>query len=121
MDVISFVDSLLKAEPKNEKSIQLTLDLEHNSDEDIFNFLVETFTIFMKKYYGNKINLDNIDNFYVNKIQKYFNSFGFKIEYIIYKNKQDINYKNLPKSKLSELYMDIKCDINSYRIIFEYI
>ena len=121
MDVISFVDSLLKSEPKSKKSIQLTLDLENNSDEDIFNFLIETFTIFMKKNYGNNINLDNIDNTYVNKIQEYFNSFGFKIEYFIYKNNEDINYKGIPKSKLGELYLNIKCEKNSYRIMFDYI
>ena len=121
MDINIFVESLLKNPPKEKKSVQLTLDLEEDNEENIFNFLLETFTLFMKNYYGNNINLDNIDEKYIKIIQQYFNSFGFKIEYIIYKNIDEIKCKNIPKNKLAMLYMDIKCDINCYRIMFDYI
>ncbi len=77
-----FIDRLVSAPPQNSKSIQLELLEEENDVPTVFNVLIEIFSKTMRYLYGNssgRVDLDFLGLEELDKMSKYFNSFGFQL------------------------------------------
>ena len=123
-----FINEIIKSEPKSERSIQLEILNEEKNTDTIFNFLVEVFTKIAKKLYSNSsgiVNLDNIDIPKLNKIEKYFKSFGMQFfvekskinNEVVYTNDTKRTYKN---NELNQNCLNIKSSFK-YKIYFDYL
>ncbi len=77
-----FIDSLVSAPPQKENSIKLELVEEEDNMETVFNVLIEIFSKASKYLYGDsngRVDLDEMGLEDLEKMSKYFKSFGFHI------------------------------------------
>jgi len=77
-----FIDRLVSAPPQNVNSIKLELLEEENNMDTVFNVLIEIFSKASKYMYGDRngrVDLDEMGVEELERMSKYFNSFGFQI------------------------------------------
>ena len=75
--VKDFADSLFREEPKSRGTINLDIDVSEQSE--FFEVLLLIMTYGMKKWYGDRINIGQIDLDRVALLQQYFLSFGVQL------------------------------------------
>lgn len=75
--VEDFAASLFNEEPKPRGSLNLEIDVDEPSE--LFEVLLLVMTCGMKKWYGDRINIADIDLEHVAKLQAYFLSFGIQL------------------------------------------
>ena len=75
--VEEFAASLFSTDPKPKGS--LNLDIDVNEPSEFFEVLLLIMTCGMKKWYGDRINIADIDLEHVALLQRYFISFGIQI------------------------------------------
>lgn len=77
-----FIDKLVSSPVQNPKSIKLELLEEETNNDTVFNVLIEIFSKTMKYIYGDRngrVELDELGEEDLNKMSKYFASFGFQL------------------------------------------
>ena len=77
-----FIDRLVSSPPGNPKSIQLELLAEESDIPTAFNILIEIFSKTMRYLYGDRngrVELDDMGPEELDKMSKYFGSFGFQL------------------------------------------
>ena len=85
----SFIDRVFTVEPQPSNTYSLSLDIEYtNTPEDLktaFEALATVFTLAMKLKHANpttgQVDLTNVTQQQFEKMQEYFNSFGFNVFY----------------------------------------
>jgi len=75
--VEEFATSLFSEDPKPKGT--LNLDIDVNEPSEFFEVLLLIMTCGMKKWYGDRINIADIDLEHIALLQKYFHSFGVQI------------------------------------------
>ena len=87
MDSLEIIRTIISEPPKPANSIQLEFsDIENNiTSKELFELLLMMFTEAMKVLYGEngRVELSKISRNNFNRINEYFNSFGFTINYEI--------------------------------------
>ena len=122
---VEFVDLLKKIfdkSPKEKKYYNINFNV--NDVKNLFFKLLEIFIYGLKKIKSindEKINIDDLKIEDFNLINKYFNSFGIKIELFINDKLKNANNQNNNKQNLSDYYFEIKNEEINYRIIFKII
>lgn len=123
IDFEQFVLNVFKDEPKDEKSIQFSLDCDFGDDPIDFQFkiLTEIFTKGMKMVFGDNngaVNLDYLIKDDFDYIDKYFRSFGYCFYYE--KHNEFNNYKESDLSNdLSKKFLKINTRNNIYIFYFK--
>jgi len=126
-----FIDNLVSVPPQRAKSIHLELLDEGNDSQTIFNILIEIFTKVMKYMYGDRngrVNLDEMGEAEVEKITKYFNSFGFEffVEKIEGNNKNKVSFgknedKPIKSGDLKAQCLKLQTSNNLYIFYFDFL
>jgi len=122
-------EKIFESDPKKPKSIQIQLSeseirRKEELNEKIFKMLLEIFYDGMRKYYmkDNQVNLDELSDEEFYKMRQYFWSIGFDIFYILKSNNEIIrntDNKN-KKSDLKDYFLDLKKEMYTYTIFFDY-
>jgi len=124
IDFEQFVLNVFKDEPKDEKSIQFSLDCDFDQQDPIefqFKILAEIFTKGMKMVYGDDkgaVNLDYLVKEDYDYIDKYFRSFGYCFYYE--KINEFNNYTDADlNNDLSKKFLKINTKMNTYLFYFK--
>lgn len=141
MDILELAHVIFSKPPKNPNSIQLDFsdfisndqsnDPSSNLEEypsdpskELFQQLLMIFTEGMKYFYGDKngkVDLSTITQNDFDKINKYFNSFGFKIFYnILPINSDNDTYYVVQKKELKDHIFRLVSNGMVYIISFDY-
>ena len=125
MDILEITRTIFSKPPKDPNSIQLDFsNMEHDlSSKELFETLLMMFTEGMKMLYGDsngKVNLGNVTYNNFNKINEYFHSFGFNVDY----NIRPLNTIEQPdyseKKELKDHYMRLRSNNMMYIISFDF-
>lgn len=125
MDIAEIAQNIFNQSPKEPNSIQLDFSEtdENLTTKDIFEMLLIIFQQGMIIHYGDankRVDLTNITHEDFLKINKYFNSFNFKVEY----NIKPLNYiepANMSdKKQLKDYSLRLKTNSLLYYISFDY-
>ena len=136
MDIDELFEKILSKSAEPPKSIDLSfvnkIDLK-----DLFEFLLQFFTEISKTFFSNDQNiveLENLNDYDLKRINAYIESIGFKTIIDIYPvDSMDIfniarlqngKYNKITinnSTKLNELYFTLKCKEKIYKIGFDYI
>lgn len=124
-----FIDQLVSAPPRPDKSIQLELGEKTEDDKETFKSLIEIFTKVMKYIYGDNqgvVKLESLSDEDLNLVDNYFKSFGIKIYYEVFSNSNQLlktnnSEKNFSKFPLKDHCLNLKTSIGTYKIFFDYL
>jgi hypothetical protein len=122
-DIIDFIYLVFEKEPKGAKSLYLTLDYSHLSKaEEIveykFKSLLDVFIAGCKLKYGNVILLEEMKGERLEKMNKYFNSFSYKV--FVNEVTQGSQFKTRgEKLELKDYYLKINRNGMDYYIYFD--
>ncbi len=125
MDILEITRTIVSQPPKEPNSIQLDFsDAEQNvTSKELFETLLMMFTEAMKILYGDlngKVNLANVTHEDFNKINEYFHSFGFNVDYNI-RPLNDIEQPDYrEKKELKDHYMRLRSNNMLYLISFDF-
>lgn len=134
MDPLQFVETVFSEPPKEEGSIQLQLDMDEMTMKDTFEFLLVVFTNGLRMLYGDrhgKVDLTQLSDDQFKHSNKYFASFGFDCQYVIYplEAEQVIDFKKLSylnveetsQTKFKDLCFPIKVKDKIFVIGFQFL
>ena len=121
-DIYEIAKYIFSKNPQGSNSIQLIFekdDLEHCYQE-----LLILFTEGMKILYGDKngrVNLQNLSESQMNRVQEYFKSFGIELLYTIeeYNSLKMYGEKEI-KTELKDYIFRLKCENQVYSISFTF-
>jgi|688.fasta_scaffold295753_2 hypothetical protein len=118
--ILDFICAVFEDEPKPKNSFNLTLDYSHlktenEIDEYLFQQLINIFVAGCKLKYGEVIILENIVGEKKEKLNKYFNSFGYTIFIDIGSNFIPVTHQ----LKLKDYYLKINSNNINYYIYFD--
>lgn len=122
-DIMDFIYLVFEKEPKGENSLHLTLDFSHLStteeiDEYKFKTLLDIFITGSKLKYGNVILLEEMKGERLEKMNKYFNSFSYKV--FVSEVTQGSQFKTRgEKLELKDYYLKINKNGIDYYIYFD--
>ena len=124
MDSLEIIRTIISEPPKPANSIQLEFsDIENNiTSKELFELLLMMFTEAMKVLYGEngRVELSKISRNNFNRINEYFNSFGFTINYEILPENDTTKIDYVEKKKLKDYYMRLKSNNLLYIISFDF-
>jgi len=125
MDILEITRAIVSQPPKESNSIQLDFsDVDHDiSSKELFETLLMMFTEAMKILHGDsngRVNLGNVTHEDFNKINEYFHSFGFNVNYNIrpLNEIEQPDYKE--KKELKDHYMRLRSNNIMYVISFDF-
>lgn len=131
IDSNNFIEFIFSNEPKSVKSIDLKF--ENSNIKNLFEDLLDIFTKGMNLKYGknNKVDLSLLNENNIEQFNKYFNSFGFKLNIHIepynFINSSKYEYMKYDKininsnTKLNELKLPFLSNNIVYIISFDFI
>lgn len=127
IDILGIIDMIFDGndKPKN----YYTLDFGITDTKELFELFIMIFTYSTKKFYGDSfgnVNLKNLSEKDINKIKKYYNSFGIELKTTVYNEIEYLNsnitpYKDInivPNTKLEDIIFSLKCEDIIYTISF---
>lgn len=128
IDADKFMENVFNNSPKEEKKIGISFIKSMELDE-LFEFLLMTFTKGTKILFGDeegKVNLAMCTDREYNLMNKYFASFGFKLELDRYDYPEtelvdfdSMSYKNIDESKRKDMKLqDYKLPLRCNRDVF---
>lgn len=124
MDSLEIIRTIISKPPKPANSIQLEFsDIENNiTSKELFELLLMMFTEAMKVLYGEngRVELSKISRNNFNRINEYFNSFGFTINYEILPENDTTKIDYVEKKELKDYYMRLKSNNLLYIISFDF-
>ena len=124
MDSLEIIRTIISEPPKPANSIQLEFsDIENNiTSKELFELLLMMFTEAMKVLYGEngRVELSKISRNNFNRINEYFNSFGFTINYEILPENDTTKIDYVEKKELKDYYMRLKSNNLLYIISFDF-
>jgi len=124
MDSLEIIRTIISEPPKAANSIQLEFsDIENNiTSKELFELLLMMFTESMKVLYGEngRVELSKISRNNFNRINEYFNSFGFTINYEILPENDTTKIDYVEKKELKDYYMRLKSNNLLYIISFDF-
>ena len=125
MDIVEITRTIFSKPPKDSNSIQLDFsDADHNlSSKELFEVLLMMFTEGMKTLFGDnngKVNLGNVTHNDFNKINEYFHSFGFNVDYNIRQLNAVEQADYTEKKELKDHYMRLRSNNMMYIISFDF-
>jgi len=119
--VDDFCDELFSKDPEGVGKVDLTLDVSDASE--FFEFLLLVMTNGLKKWYGPRINIGEVDITHIVKLKEYFLSFGVIID-IEEEAKPDIysidNRAYLQKKYLDEMAFTVEGPGKLYTVKFRF-
>lgn len=122
-DIMDFIYLVFEKEPKGDNSLNLTLDYSQLSraeeiDEYKFKTLLDIFITGCKLKYGNVILLEEMKGERLEKMNKYFNSFKYKV--FVNEVTQGSQFKTRgEKLDLKDYYLKINRNGMDYYIYFD--
>lgn len=122
-DIMDFIYLVFEKEPKGDNSLNLTLDYSQLSraeeiDEYKFKTLLDIFITGCKLKYGNVILLEEMKGERLEKMNKYFNSFSYKV--FVNEVIQGSQFKTRgDKLDLKDYYLKINRNGMDYYIYFD--
>lgn len=122
-DIMDFIYLVFEKEPKGDNSLNLTLDYSQLSraeeiDEYKFKTLLDIFITGCKLKYGNVILLEEMKGERLEKMNKYFNSFKYKV--FVNDVTQGSQFKTRgEKLDLKDYYLKINRNGMDYYIYFD--
>lgn len=125
MDIVDIARSIFSEPPKESNSIQLDFsDTDGDlTSKELFEILLMMFTEGMKMLYGDsngKVNLGNLTHSNFTKINQYFHSFGFNVDYNI-RPLNDVEQPDYKEKKvLKDHYMRLRSNNMMYIISFDF-
>ena len=119
-NILDFICAIFEGDPHPKNSFNLSLDYSHlkteyEIDEYIFQQLINIFVAGCKLKYGEIIILENIVDKKKEKLNKYFNSFGYNIFIDI----DSIFIPTTRQLKLKDYYLKINSNNINYYIYFD--
>ena len=119
-EVKNFVDALLADNPGVPYSVQLVID----TDGDIhalYEVLLMSMTEMLKKWYPPPISISRVNPTDLERLQAYFASFGFKLNFDMIDTPRVLHINNrdyLRKSRLEEMKFSVADDGKLYTVFF---
>jgi hypothetical protein len=115
-DIESFIRTLLADDPRPPKSLQLEIDTDGDA-AGLFEALLTIFITILKRWYLPPINLSTVSENDMERLDKYFRSFGIRlhvdsepeprvvrIDNKAYENKQDLRDMTFQMTSGGKLY-----------------
>ena len=121
-DIYEIARLIFSKNPKGSNSIQLIF--EKDDLENCYQELLVLFTEGMKILYGDtngRVNLQNLSESQMNRVQEYFKSFGIELLYTIeeYNSLKMYGEKEI-KTELNDYIFRLKCENQVYSISFTF-
>jgi len=119
--VDEFCDALFSKDPEGPGKVDLTIDV--NEASEFFEVLLLVMTNGLKKWYGQRINIGDVDIKHIVKLKEYFISFGVNID-IAEEDKPDIysidNSAYLNKKYLDEMMFTVEGPAKLFTVKFSF-
>lgn len=119
--VDDFCDALFARDPDGPGSVDLTVDV--NDASEFFEVLLLVMTNGLKKWYGQRVNIGEVEIAHIVKLKEYFMSFGVIID-IETEDKPDIysidNRAYLNKKGLDEMTFTVEGPEKLYTVKFRF-